>query len=236
VLATGPAGRPRPCGALHCFPLDVPDDEVARLHALLTPDEQARAARFHAARHRQRFAVAHGRLREILGEELGVPPALLRFETAQHGKPMLAGGAGGHLAFNLSHSADRGLLGWARGHELGVDIELWRPLGDEAALVRRFFSVAENAAYGALPVGERTQGFFECWTRKEAYIKAVGRGLGLPLDSFDVAFGTGSVPGLLRPSIHATGRNWTLAAPDVGQRMSAAVVLEGDACHVLPAP
>jgi 4'-phosphopantetheinyl transferase len=86
----------------------------------------------------------------------------------------------------------------------------------------------------ALPVAERTQGFFECWTRKEAYIKAVGRGLGLPLDSFDVAFGAGSVPGLLRPSTHATGRTWTLAAPHVGQCVSAAVVLEGDACHVLP--
>ncbi|MCC6631061.1 MAG: 4'-phosphopantetheinyl transferase superfamily protein [Gammaproteobacteria bacterium] len=209
---------------------------MARLHALLSADEQARAARFLSPVHRDRYAVAHGRLREILAERLEVAPEDLQFGQAEHGKPHLAGShARSGLQFNLSHSGDRGLVGWAESLHLGVDIELWRPLGDEAALVRRFFSPAENAAYVALPEPERTQGFFECWTRKEAYIKAVGRGLGLPLDSFDVSFGPGRKAALLRPSAEVQGdRGWSLAAPSLGQGVSAAVILEADACHVLP--
>jgi len=225
------------CGALCIFPLDLPAQEVRRLHSLLSPEEQARAARFLAPLHRDRFAVAHGRLREILAARLAVAPDLLQFDSGEHGKPHLAGSEGrSGLQFNLSHSADHGLVGWAQGRHLGVDVELWRPLGDEEALVRRFFSPVENAAYAALPAAGRTQGFFECWTRKEAYIKAVGRGLGLPLDSFDVSFGAGREPALLRPSAQVPGdRSWALAAPPVGPGISVAVMLEGDACHVLPA-
>jgi 4'-phosphopantetheinyl transferase len=225
------------CGALYLFALDPPAAEVARLHSLLSADEQARAARFLSPLHRDRFAVAHGRLRELLASQLGVDPSALQFDTAEHGKPHLAGPqAGSGLQFNLSHSGDRGLVGWANQRHLGVDIELWRPLGDEAALVRRFFSPAENAAYEALAPAERTRGFFECWTRKEAYIKAVGRGLGLPLDSFDVSFGAGCEPALLRPSADVPeGRSWTLAAPSLGAGISVAVILEGDACHMVQA-
>jgi 4'-phosphopantetheinyl transferase len=219
------------------FSLDISPAEVARLHSLLSKEEQARAARFLSPLHRDRFAVAHGRLREILGARLGVSPSSLVFDVAQHGKPHLAGAqAGSGVQFNLSHSGDRGLVGWANDRQLGVDIELWRPLGDEAALVRRFFSPVENAAYEGLPAAGRTQGFFECWTRKEAYIKAVGRGLGLPLDSFDVSFGPGTEPALLRSSAEVrTDRAWSLAAPDLGQGISMAVILEGDGCHVISA-
>lgn len=224
------------CGALCIFPLDLPAHEVKRLHSLLSPAEQARAARFLSPLHRDRFAVAHGRLREILAARLAVSPEALQFGSAEHGKPYLAGPEGqSGLQFNLSHSADHGLVGWAEGRHLGVDVESWRPLVDEAALVSRFFSPAENAAYAALPVAGRTQGFFECWTRKEAYIKAVGRGLGLPLDSFDVSFGAGCEPALLRPSaLVPRDRHWVLAAPSIGPGISVAVMLEGDACHVLP--
>jgi 4'-phosphopantetheinyl transferase len=207
---------------------------VARLHSLLSDAERARAARFLSPLHRDRFAVAHGRKRELLAAQLGVDPVALQFDVAEHGKPHLAGPeAGSGLQFNLSHSGNRGLVGWANQRHLGVDIELWRPLDDEAALVRRFFSPAENAAYEALLPAERTRGFFECWTRKEAYIKAVGRGLGLPLDSFDVSFGAGRDPALLRPSADVPeGRSWALAAPSLGPGVSVAVILEGDACHM----
>ena len=173
-------------------------------------------------------------MREILGEQLAVAPQSLQFDVAEHGKPHLAGThARAALQFNLSHSGDRGLVGWANGRRLGVDIEVWRPLGDEAALVRRFFSPAENAAYEALAPTERTRGFFECWTRKEAYIKAVGRGLGLPLDSFDVSFGADVAPALLRPSALASdGNRFSLAVPTTRSGMSIAVFLEGERCHV----
>jgi 4'-phosphopantetheinyl transferase len=221
---------------LCAFSLNLPAADVHRLHGLLSAQEQARAARFHSPAHRDRFVVAHGRLREILARELRADPAALQFGVAEHGKPHLAGqhSASG-LHFNLSHSADRGLVGWARDRKLGVDIEVWRPLSDEAALVRRFFSPAENAAYEALAPAERTRGFFECWTRKEAYIKAVGRGLGLPLDSFDVSFGPGQSPKLLRPSDAVPGgKGWALAVPDMATGVSVAIVLEGDACQTLP--
>lgn len=225
-----------PCGALVVFPLDLPAAEIARLHGLLCAEEQARAARFLAALHRDRFIAAHGRLRELLAVELGADPASLQFQSAEHGKPHLSGReAASGLQFNLSHSGDRGLVGWAVGRHVGVDIEVWRPLSDEAALVKRFFSAAENAAYEALAPAERTRGFFECWTRKEAYIKAVGRGLGLPLDSFDVSFGPGCEPALLRASAEAGGNKWALAVPGLDPGTSAAVMLEGDTCHVLPA-
>lgn len=155
-------------------------------------------------------------------------PAQIQFDSGAHGKPLLAGAAvGSGVHFNLSHSGAMGLVGWARGHEIGVDIEVWRSLHDEAALVHRFFSPAEIAAYEALPAARRTEGFFNCWTRKEAYIKAIGRGLGLPLDSFDVSIESGAGARLLRPSgLCDDGRQWSLAAPVLAPRLSLAVVLE----------
>lgn len=176
-------------------------------------------------------------LRRLLGAQLQCAPAALQFTVGRHGKPHLGGAeqASG-LQFNLSHSGDQALLGCARDRELGVDIELWRSLGDEAALVRRYFSTAEQHAYAALPAAAQTAAFFQCWTRKEAYIKAVGRGLGLPLDSFDVSLGDGVPVQLLRASAEEEdARRWSLAAVDVGPEVSAAVVLAAEQCLILPA-
>lgn len=207
------------------------------LRGLLSPDERERAARFLSPRHADRFIAAHGRTRQRLASLLDQSPESLQFVQEEHGKPRLAGVAAGRgLAFNLSHSGAWALLGWSWRGDIGVDVEMWRPMSDEAALVKRFFSATENARYDALPAVQRRRGFFECWTRKEAYIKAVGRGLGLPLDSFDVSFGEAVPARLLRASSAVRDdRNWALAAVDVGPEASAAVVLEGDVCHILPA-
>jgi 4'-phosphopantetheinyl transferase len=115
-----------------------------------------------------------------------------------------------------------------------VDIEQWRQMRDEAALVNRYFSAGEIAAYESLSAANRTEGFFNCWTRKEAYIKAVGRGLGLPLDSFDVSLGNGGAAQLLRSSVTHNARRWSLAAPTSAAGVSLAVVLEGDAFLIRP--
>lgn len=181
-----------------------------------------------------RFVVAHARLRLLLAQRLGMDPARIELTTGEHGKPRLAGSAArSGLHFNLSHSDAWGLVGWAQDRELGVDVERWRPMRDERALVHRFFSPHEIAAYEALAPAQRTAGFFNCWTRKEAYIKAVGRGLGLPLDSFDVSLDAAPAARLLRPSAHCEdGRRWSLAAPDALPGMSLAVVLESDALVV----
>lgn len=176
-------------------------------------------------------------LRCLLGAELQRAPGSLQFEAGPHGKPRLAGAdSGSSLEFNLSHSGDLALLGCAWGRELGVDIEQWREMRDEAALVQRYFSAAEQAAYTALPAARRTRGFFQCWTRKEAYVKAVGRGLGLPLDSFDVSLDDGDGARLLRCSpLGGKELPWSLSAPDVGSFASAAVVLASERCALLPA-
>jgi 4'-phosphopantetheinyl transferase len=225
VDEAGPA-----CGELCCFSLDLPEADREPLAALLSPEELARAARFHAAEHGARFIVAHARLRQLLAPQLGVAPERIDFAVGPHGKPELAGAAAAAgVGFNLSHSGALGLVGWARQRHIGVDVECWRPMRDAAALVRRFFSPVEQADWQASPPEERTGRFFNVWTRKEAYVKAVGRGLGLSLASFDVSSGDGAEARLLRPSAHCDdGRRWSLAAPQLQQGVSLAVVLESD--------
>jgi 4'-phosphopantetheinyl transferase len=214
----------------------VEDAERASLARLLSDDERARAARFHAAEHASRFVVAHARLRQQLATLLKTEPVAVMLAPGQHGKPRVAGeNAVAGLEFNLSHSGSLGLVGWAWKRAIG-DIEFWRPMRDEAALVRRFFSASEVAAYELCAAAERTAAFFNGWTRKEAYVKAIGRGLGLPLDSFDVSLGSGAAARLLRESaIGNDGRSWSLAAVDLGDGVSAAAVLEGGEFRTVPA-
>ncbi len=180
--------------------------------------------------------VARARLRQQLAALLSVAPGDIGFSAGPHGKPEFAGElAQAGLEFNLSHSGSLGLVGWSWHRAIGVDIEIWRPTSDEAALVRRFFSASEIAAYELFPPALRTQAFFNCWTRKEAYVKAVGRGLALPLHSFDVSLGEASAACLLRaPEAGDDGRSWSLAAPQLEDGVSAAVVLEGGAFHIVP--
>jgi 4'-phosphopantetheinyl transferase len=237
LLTEGPDRGTRVCGELNTFSLDIDAPQRAELAGLLSVDERARAARFLAEVHRDRFIVAHGILRQSLAKALGVVPASIEFATSAHGKPRLTGAmADSGLQFNLSHSGMVGLVGLAWQREIGVDVEVWRDLTDEAALVQRFFSSHEIAAYEALAPASRTHGFFNCWTRKEAYVKAVGRGLSLPLDSFDVSLSPAAAAKLLRASrVLDDARQWSLAALDIGPAISAAVVLEGDGCHIFAA-
>lgn len=219
------------CGALLLFHTGSCDTRT--LEALLSRSERERAARFHFPEHARRFIAAHGRLRQVLAEVLQMPPGQLEFATGAHGKPLLAGAASASdIRFNLSHSGDWALIGWSRQRDIGVDIESWRPMRDEQALVRRFFSPAEIAAYAATDTELRSRAFFDAWSRKEAYVKAVGRGLGLPLDSFDVSLHPADAR-LLRASTHCEdGRCWSLAAPRVAIDASIAVVIEADSLVV----
>jgi 4'-phosphopantetheinyl transferase len=215
----------------------VDDAEREQLALLLSAEEHARAARFRFAEHARRFVVAHARLRQQLAALLNIHAADITFASGAHGKPAIAGDATqSGLEFNLSHSGSLGLVGWAWRRAIGVDIEFWRPMSDEAALVRRYFSAVEIAAYEQLEPPARSAAFFNCWTRKEAYVKAVGRGLGLPLDSFDVSLGDGAEARLLRASaIGDDGRSWSLAALQAGPGLSAAAVLEGGDFIISPA-
>lgn len=182
-----------------CAALDLPGDAVQRFWPLLAADESSRASRYVFARDRTHFVVARGLLRVILGGYVNLEPAALRFVYGAHGKPALAHDPGGvALRFNLSHSGGFALYAVTRQRELGIDIERVRPeFAREGGIAERFFSPREVAALRALPLSLQATAFFACWSRKEAYIKARGLGLAIPLESFDVSLTPGEPAVLL---------------------------------------
>jgi 4'-phosphopantetheinyl transferase len=206
-----------------------PAQETEGLRQLLAPDEQARASRFHFQKDRDRFIVARAILRSILGRYLNIEPSLLRFEYSQYGKPRLTKEFDdGSLRFNLSHAHERSLYAFARGAELGVDIEYVRQGFACEEIARRFFSQREVADFCSLPTSQRAEAFFHCWTRKEAYVKAIGEGLSMPLNEFDVSLLPGAPAALLRNSRRPLEvRRWSLQSLDVASGYVAALAVEG---------
>lgn len=170
-------------GELHVWAVPLSGDNE-RYAALLSAAEQDRASRFRVADHRRRYAISHGALRVILAGYLARDPQALQFATSPRGKPSLIDPPGWH--FNLSHSAQLALV--AVGHaELGVDLEKRRHLESLKQIATRHFSQVEVEALRALPAAEQLGAFYRCWTRKEAYVKAIGSGLSSALDVFDVS-------------------------------------------------
>jgi 4'-phosphopantetheinyl transferase len=154
---------------------------------VLSPDEIARASRFHFEKDRIHFTRCRSALRDLLAGYLAIPPAEIRFEYLTSGKPQLAAEQNpSALQFNVSHSANMALIAVGSEHRLGVDIEKIRGDVDTTALAERFFSLRERAGLQALPDHLRVLGFFACWTRKEAFLKATGDGLSFPLEDFSV--------------------------------------------------
>lgn len=212
-------------------PLDPTEGEVRRLAALLASDERARAERFRFERDRRRFTVARGVLRTLLGGYLETDPRRVGFRYGSHGKPVLDGGAAGEheVRFNVSHSGEMALFAFSLGRELGVDVEEVRPMDDGLEIAERFFSEAEVAVFRSLPAEVRDDAFFNCWTRKEAFIKAVGEGLSFPLHVFDVSLVPGEPACLLASRDARQAERWSLRGlPDPAPGYRAAIVVEGD--------
>jgi 4'-phosphopantetheinyl transferase len=210
--------------------LDQAPAIVERLHQLLSTDEHARASRFHFETDRQHFIVARGCLRMILSRYLEIPPAEIQFSYGAHGKPQLATSTAQihPLNFNLAHSGSLALYAFTRVGEIGVDLERIRSefTGDDIA--QRFFSAAEVARLNELSAELRHEAFFNCWTRKEAFIKAIGIGLSLSLDQFDVTLGPAEPAELLRTRWDENeAARWSLKAIDVGSGYVAAVAVAG---------
>lgn len=200
-------------------------DSVKWIESTLSADETERAARFHFPADRDRFIAAHGSLRDILGRYLHCKPGELTFSINQYGKPVLKSHK---LEFNLSHSSDFVLVAVTQGRKVGVDVERIRQGISSYVIARQYFSKSEVAELEALPLEKREVAFFTCWTRKEAYIKAQGSGLSLPLESFDVSL-TPNEPAILRatrPDPQEAVR-WTLLSLQVDPRYASAVVVEG---------
>ena len=167
-------------------------------------------------------------LRKLLGRYAGVSAGELRFTYAEKGKPSLAEPQGSLLHFNLAHSHGRALYAFSIGREVGVDLEFRRVdfAGDQIA--ERFFSPAEVAVLATVPLELKQQAFFDCWTRKEAYIKARGDGLSMPLDEFDVSFAPGAEAALLRNHKDpAEVTRWSMQSIPAPDGYSAAIVVEG---------
>lgn len=217
-------------GRLVVFDLERSAAEVQALWDLLSVDERERAARFSFDSGRTRYVVARARLRATLARELGMAARDLVFEYGVQGKPRFAPAlAARGLKFNLSHSRTVGMIGMA-WREIGVDVEVHRPLEREAEIAARYFSRREYADYLAVAPAERTTAFFNCWTRKEAFIKAIGHGLSYPLGSFDVALQPGERARILRVGETPGAQcGWSLAAFSPAPAIAAAVVLEGAA-------
>ena len=175
-------------GEVHswCASLDVPPETCARLYATLGCDERTRSAQFRFERDRERFIVAHGVLRDLLGRYLQCQPGRIRYVYNAFGKPDLSPESGSLITFNLSHSAGLALIAIAAAASVGVDLESIRAQPDYAEVARRFFSAAEVDQLSALPSDRYAEAFFSCWTKKEAYLKACGQGLSVSLDSFSV--------------------------------------------------
>jgi 4'-phosphopantetheinyl transferase len=190
-------------GEIHIWSvrLDPPAERVEQLGRPLAADEWARANRFRFDKHRRQYVVGRGALRTLLAGYLGTRPEQIRFDYGPRGKPFLAapfaGGGADGLQFNLSNSDEMALVGFVRGVEIGVDIEFLKPMPDCEQISERFFSQSEREVLRGLPQAVKEEGFFNCWTRKEAYLKAVGEGLAAPLDSFDVTLAPGDPPRML---------------------------------------
>jgi 4'-phosphopantetheinyl transferase len=225
------------------LPLSLSNDEVqlwridleslgadeSRWQKVLSADEAARASRFHFARDRQRFVAARALLRTILASYLETNASRLRFSYSKKEKPSLvAEHARSDVTFNVTHSGGIALLAFTRGREIGVDVEQVRHDFDPGAIARRYFSTHEQNQLAGLPAEEQVEAFFRCWTRKEAYIKATGDGLSLPLSQFDVSLAAGDRNALLatRPDRSEAG-SWLLQEVPAGPGQIAALCARG---------
>jgi 4'-phosphopantetheinyl transferase len=194
----------------------------------LSPDEIARAGRFHFEKDRINFIRCRSALRSLLAGYLAIPAAEIRFEYLTSGKPQLAAEQNPRaLQFNVSHSASMALIAVGSEHRLGVDIEKVRGDVDTTSLAERFFSHRERAGLRALPDYLRAPGFYACWTRKEGFLKALGDGLSFPLADFSVTTHPDHSPVLeeIRGSTEAC-KQWYLADLSGIEGYRATVVVE----------
>lgn len=198
---------------IHLGTLDVDGAELARLSRLIDDEERAQAARFRFERDRRRFIARRAKLRIALGRRTNRAPERLAFTAGPFGKPELAGDG---PRFSLSHSAERMMLAFAEV-EVGCDMERiddemeWRPIAD------RLFAPGESAQLAALPESAGRRGFFDCWARKEAFVKALGQGLSYPLDAFEVSVDAAA-------ALRSGGEGWVIASVPAGTGFAGAVV------------
>lgn len=210
--------------------LDVSPKQVQTYHDTLSPDERSTAARFYFEKDRDQYIVARGVLRTILSRYLDIAPDEIQFSYGTHGKPTLTNSLGEEIVnFNVSHSNNLALVGVTRGRQLGIDLEYIQKDFACEEIAKRVFSSQEIATLNDLPGDLKHEAFFNCWTRKEAYIKARGLGLSYPLNQFEVSL----IPGEPAQLIHMNGDDlfetsrWSLQELELGSKYAGALAVEG---------
>ena len=229
---TPPAAPVHDAAEVHVWraSLDRSPGELEAFRRLLSPDELRRAERLISGVHRRRFIAARGCLRSILARYLAIAPAAIGFDYGPQDKPRLGGRHATEpaLHFNLAHSDALALFALTGIGAVGIDVEPIRPECPAEQIARHFFSDGEIDHLGRLAPQERAGAFFRCWARKEAFIKAIGLGLSLPLDQFDVTLAPGEPASLLRTAWDpGEAAHWSLRALEAGPGFAAALAVRG---------
>jgi len=190
---------------------------------VLDAGEQAHAERIKNDLLHKRFVESHGRLRNVLAQTLNEPPEQLNIKKTDHGKPYLADTP--ELVFNLSHSESIMVIAVAWNCQLGVDIECCKSRGSLAGLVDKCFAEEEIAYWNNLPEDQKVTEFYRFWTRKEAFVKATGRGIGLGLNR--CVINPENQSGFLRvPADYGQASTWHAMNIDLGQGVCSALVTD----------
>jgi 4'-phosphopantetheinyl transferase len=211
-------------------PLELAAPAIQNLRRTLSREEEMRASKLYFEKDRNAFIIAHGALRTILSRYLDIEPDQLRFCHNPYGKPTLDFPSNEfQLNFNLSHSHELALYAFTYSRQIGIDIEYMRPDVEYEELAQHSFSQYENALFLSLPYTVRQQAFFNCWTRKEAYIKAKGKGLSIPLNIFDVSFRPGEPAALLNSRVDPQEIiRWSMRELFPSPHYAGALAVEGD--------
>ena len=226
----GPAAPILSGNAIHVWraSLNPSKDYLQQVARTLSEDEHDRSRRFYFEEDRRRFIVGRGALREVLGRYLVVEAQELRFRYGPYGKPELAGDY--RLSFSVSHARQFALYAFTWDCKVGVDIEYIRATANMESIIERYFTAQEKAVLQSLSGSRKLEAFFACWTSKEAYLKANGRGLTQALENIDVALHSPESMRLFsvnEPSFDAA--NWSLQTirPAVGYIGALAVARRG---------
>jgi 4'-phosphopantetheinyl transferase len=223
-----------PLNAVHLWqrPLQITGGDLEACHALLSPEECERAERYRVERPRSDYILTRGTLRSLLSRYLQRSPLEITFRYTEYGKPYLV--EGGNLQFNVSHSEGIAVMGFVRAREIGVDVEKIRKQSDVEQIAERFFSECERRSLRKCQGDQLHEAFFRCWTRKEAYIKAKGEGLSLPLHQFDVSIERQPEQGLLATRPDSTeAKRWRVINMPVQSGYAAALAV-GEPIEVQP--
>lgn len=207
--------------------LRVSAQELQEYRQLLSADEKDRANRFVQEKDQRKFIVARGRLRQLIGEYMGISPKQLMFTYNSYGKPEIKSKSS-ILHFNLSHSNEMAVYVLSASFEVGIDIEYLKPHIEIEEIAKRFFSVNESTALIALPAEQKLLAFYQCWTRKEALLKALGEGLSFPLDKCEVSLAPGKPARIISiQDSEILAAEWYMQSFGISNEYVGAVVVHG---------